>query len=271
MAEFSENLNSFKTSLPFTDMYSSMEYKNQFTELNMENPTNNLHSLMGFSNDNLQSDQPKFSVFFNHNQTGFFTADCPTVMPIARSIASTEDLNQEMKRKVIKPSATSSGISSAPGFETGTGEDDTISRKNSSGRGKRGRCNKKQDEKQKEVIHVRARRGQATDGHSLAERLRREKINEKMRCLQDLVPGCYKTMGMAVMLDEIINYVQSLQNQVEFLSMKLCAASNFCDLSFDKEAEETPQVTNAYEALKLERLARGGHGGFTGFHSTLPV
>lgn len=41
----------------------------------------------------------------------------------------------------------------------------------SSGRGKRGRCNKKQDEKQKEVIHVRARRGQATDGHSLAERV----------------------------------------------------------------------------------------------------
>ncbi|XP_020582722.1 transcription factor bHLH75-like [Phalaenopsis equestris] len=47
-------------------------------------------------------------------------------------------------------------------------------------------------EKQKEVVHVRARRGQATDSHSLAERVRRERINEKMRCLQDLVPGCYK-------------------------------------------------------------------------------
>lgn len=31
------------------------------------------------------------------------------------------------------------------------------------------------------------------------------------------------------------------------------------------------QVTNAYEVLKLERLAREGHGVFTGFHSTLPV
>ncbi|KAJ8455983.1 hypothetical protein OPV22_034899 [Ensete ventricosum] len=44
---------------------------------------------------------------------------------------------------------------------------------------------------------------------------------------KDLVPGCYKTMGMAGMLDEIINHVQSLQKLqvVGFLSMKLLAAS----------------------------------------------
>ncbi|MFS7958553.1 putative transcription factor bHLH family [Helianthus anomalus] len=38
-------------------------------------------------------------------------------------------------------------------------------------------------------IHVRARHGQATDSHSLAERARREKIKKKMQDLQDLVPG----------------------------------------------------------------------------------
>ncbi|KAM7480197.1 hypothetical protein LguiA_028410 [Lonicera macranthoides] len=70
-------------------------------------------------------------------------------------------------------------------------------------------------------IHVRARRGQATDSHSLAERVRREKISERMKLLQSLVPGCDKVTGKALMLDEIINYVQSLQNQVEFLSAKL--------------------------------------------------
>ncbi|CAN6578648.1 unnamed protein product [Malus baccata var. baccata] len=70
-------------------------------------------------------------------------------------------------------------------------------------------------------IHVRARRGQATDSHSLAERVRRQKISERMKMLQRLVPGCDKITGRAVMLDEIINYVQSLQNQVEFLSVKL--------------------------------------------------
>ncbi|GLU10348.1 hypothetical protein SLE2022_271610 [Rubroshorea leprosula] len=42
----------------------------------------------------------------------------------------------------------------------------------------------------KDYIHVRARRGQATDSHSLAERVRREKISERMKLLQDLVPGC---------------------------------------------------------------------------------
>lgn len=74
-----------------------------------------------------------------------------------------------------------------------------------------------------DYIHVRARRGQATDSHSLAERVRREKISERMKYLQDLVPGCRKVTGKAVMLDEIINYVQSLQRQVESLSMKVAA------------------------------------------------
>lgn len=46
---------------------------------------------------------------------------------------------------------------------------------------------------------------------------RREKISKKMKCLQDLVPGCNKVVGKAGMLDEIINYVQSLQKQVEVI------------------------------------------------------
>lgn len=84
--------------------------------------------------------------------------------------------------------------------------------------------------------------------------MRREKISERMKFLQDLVPGCskvnlfhgsrinsyliqrmplhsyvailacnertacvFQVTGKAVMLDEIINYVQSLQRQVEVL------------------------------------------------------
>ncbi|CAL1360838.1 unnamed protein product [Linum trigynum] len=89
------------------------------------------------------------------------------------------------------------------------------------------------DEKQ-DYIHVRARRGQATDSHSLAERARREKISRKMKCLQDLVPGCNKITGRAGMLDEIINYVQSLQRQVEFLSMKLAAVNPRMEFNSDK-------------------------------------
>lgn len=85
--------------------------------------------------------------------------------------------------------------------------------------------NTKSLEKQ-DYIHVRARRGQATDSHSLAERARREKINERMKILQDLVPGCNKIIGKASVLDEIINYIQSLQCQVEFLSLKLEAVDS---------------------------------------------
>ncbi|KAL0679915.1 hypothetical protein Bca4012_007896 [Brassica carinata] len=36
---------------------------------------------------------------------------------------------------------------------------------------------------------VRARRGQATDPHSIAERLWRERIAERMKSLQELVPN----------------------------------------------------------------------------------
>ncbi|XP_010551346.1 PREDICTED: transcription factor bHLH49 [Tarenaya hassleriana] len=112
-------------------------------------------------------------------------------------------------------------------------------------------------------IHVRARRGQATNSHSLAERVRREKISERMKFLQDLVPGCNKVTGKAVMLDEIINYVQSLQRQVEFLSMKLATVNPQLNFNFEgllaKEALQLragpssapsfPQMPMAYPPL----------------------
>ncbi|KAL7177808.1 hypothetical protein ACSBR2_031050 [Camellia fascicularis] len=65
---------------------------------------------------------------------------------------------------------------------------------------------------------VRARRGQATDPHSIAERLRRERISERMKALQELVPSCNKT-DKAAMLDEILDYVKFLRLQVKVLSM----------------------------------------------------
>ncbi|KAK6123462.1 hypothetical protein DH2020_042798 [Rehmannia glutinosa] len=63
---------------------------------------------------------------------------------------------------------------------------------------------------------------------------RREKISERMKILQDLVPGCNKVIGKALVLDEIINYVQSLQRQVEFLSMKLEAVNSRLSPTIDE-------------------------------------
>ncbi|KAJ6304754.1 hypothetical protein OIU78_020341 [Salix suchowensis] len=101
-------------------------------------------------------------------------------------------------------------------------------------------------------IHVRARRGQATNSHSLAERVRREKISERMRMLQELVPGCNKITGKAMMLDEIINYVQSLQQQVEFLSMKLATVN--------------PELYNDVERIQSKYIlhSRGGNEAIRG-------
>lgn len=107
-------------------------------------------------------------------------------------------------------------------------------------------------------IHVRARRGQATNSHSLAERVRREKISERMRLLQELVPGCNKITGKAVMLDEIINYVQSLQQQVEFLSMKLATVNPELNIDIERLlSKDASQVLNS----------RGGNGALFGLGS----
>ncbi|WVZ85019.1 hypothetical protein U9M48_031983 [Paspalum notatum var. saurae] len=58
---------------------------------------------------------------------------------------------------------------------------------------------KPEPEPAKGYIHVRARRGQATDSHSLAERVRRERISERMKMLQSLVPGCNKVLYVRVL------------------------------------------------------------------------
>ncbi|KAG4391967.1 hypothetical protein GLYMA_04G048000v4 [Glycine max] len=107
-------------------------------------------------------------------------------------------------------------------------------------------------------IHVRARRGQATNSHSLAERVRREKISERMRLLQELVPGCDKKTGKAVMLDEIINYVQSLQQQVEFLSMKLATVN--------------PQLNfNVEQICSKDVSSHIGHGPIGGYGASISM
>ncbi|XP_050374749.1 transcription factor bHLH137-like [Argentina anserina] len=86
-----------------------------------------------------------------------------------------------------------------------------------------------------DYVGVKARRGEATDSHSLSERARRAKIRLRMKLLQSLVPGCDKITGKARILDEIIKYVQLLQNQVESLAAKLV----FVDLLL-YESESNP-------------------------------
>ncbi|KAB1205688.1 Transcription factor bHLH60 [Morella rubra] len=116
--------------------------------------------------------------------------------------------------------------------------------------------------------------------HSELVAARREKINARMKLLQELVPGCSKVRlclldyaafnngfvpvtfsqkrcfcgkisGTALVLDEIINHVQSLQRQVEFLSMRLAAVNPRIDFNLDSlfATEGGPLVDSNFPSM----------------------
>ncbi|KAL9267433.1 Transcription factor bHLH84-like protein [Drosera capensis] len=60
-------------------------------------------------------------------------------------------------------------------------------------------------------------RGSATDPQSLYARRRRERINERLRILQKLVPNGTK-VDLSTMLEEAVQYVKFLQLQIKLLS-----------------------------------------------------
>ncbi|KAH9616574.1 hypothetical protein KSS87_019139 [Heliosperma pusillum] len=112
-------------------------------------------------------------------------------------------LNTRKRRQLVSQDESSKKDLNGKRMKTsGSGEENGCSKAG----GEAGSANpgEKAVEPLKDYIHVRARRGQATDSHSLAERV----------------------IGKAIVLDEIINYIQSLQRQVEFLSMKLEAVNS---------------------------------------------
>ncbi|KAK4441486.1 Transcription factor [Sesamum alatum] len=65
---------------------------------------------------------------------------------------------------------------------------------------------------------IRAKRGCATHPRSIAERVRRTKISERMRKLQELVPNMEKQTNTADMLDLAVDYIKDLQRQLKTLS-----------------------------------------------------
>ncbi|KAM1691491.1 hypothetical protein ACFXTN_030278 [Malus domestica] len=82
----------------------------------------------------------------------------------------------------------------------------------------------------KKGAHARgkgSKRSRAAEVHNLSERRRRDRINEKMRALQELIPNSNKTeifimtykVDKASMLDEAIEYLKTLQLQVQIMSM----------------------------------------------------
>ncbi|CAA0812717.1 Transcription factor bHLH130 [Striga hermonthica] len=64
---------------------------------------------------------------------------------------------------------------------------------------------------------VRAKRGCATHPRSIAERVRRTRISERIRKLQDIVPNMDKQTTTAKMLDFAVEYIKDLQKQYKAL------------------------------------------------------
>ncbi|XP_033141308.1 transcription factor BEE 3 isoform X1 [Brassica rapa] len=255
------------------------------------------------------------SLFFHHQQHQQFPEHFPGKSPENNGFHqgillpnynthnnddSSSGIDTKKRKTLMESVSTSENSVSDQTLSTSSAQVSTNGTKNSSLR--RGKMSKnREEEKERVVVHVRAKRGQATDSHSLAERVkidnlikyiyefnmllmlncminekyeykdfhvefqvRRGKINERLKCLKDIVPGCYKAMGMATMLDEIINYVQSLQNQVEFLSMKLTAASSYYDFNSEADAVDSMQKAKAREAVEMGQ----GRDGSRVFHSS---
>ncbi|XP_020536802.1 transcription factor BEE 1 isoform X2 [Jatropha curcas] len=282
MAEFTDYLQKLRPNSyqPFTDMEMGIQTFKQLPELNP-----NTFNISDFSLDSFlahhhhhhchtQPDQFPANYAHNSLSNALNHPDILNSAHILHSVNSASSQNifpdNNKKRKAEAQSTSGSQICSPSASTVIT----STKKKNNLDKGKKWK-NKERGgvEKMEEVIHVRAKRGQATDSHSIAERkcsqVRREKINKKLRCLQDLVPGCHKSMGMAVMLEEIINYVHSLQNQVEFLSMELAAASCCYDLNL--ETESSKKVTSSSGAQETQKWLREGYGELSYYQSTWSV
>ncbi|EEF50316.1 DNA binding protein, putative [Ricinus communis] len=80
-------------------------------------------------------------------------------------------------------------------------------------------CHSDDDDKQKAngKSSVSTKRSRAAAIHNQSERKRRDKINQRMKTLQKLVPNSSKT-DKASMLDEVIEYLKQLQAQVQMMS-----------------------------------------------------
>ncbi|KAK6115508.1 hypothetical protein DH2020_007777 [Rehmannia glutinosa] len=69
------------------------------------------------------------------------------------------------------------------------------------------------------MCRARAKRGCATHPRSIAERVRRTRISDRIRKLQELVPNMDKQTNTADMLEEAVAYVKLLQKQIEVIHL----------------------------------------------------
>ncbi|KAG2687004.1 hypothetical protein I3760_09G033300 [Carya illinoinensis] len=143
------------------------------------------------SNKALVERAAKFSVFASGENSP------ETSLVPSNSSANLEKVKSEPAETDSNPNSSQPLISD-PTVESKTQRSAKRKEREKKGKGckKKSKNETSKDAQKLPYVHVRARRGQATDSHSLAERARREKINARMKLLQELVPGCSKFLSM---------------------------------------------------------------------------
>ncbi|KAG0466246.1 hypothetical protein HPP92_017826 [Vanilla planifolia] len=94
---------------------------------------------------------------------------------------------------------------------------------------------------------IRAKRGCATHPRSIAERVRRTRISERMRKLQELVPNMDKQTNTADMLDLAVDYIKDLQRQVKMYLTKI-----------EMGGAEPTMAISVVQLLRFHRRSFGG-------------
>lgn len=94
---------------------------------------------------------------------------------------------------------------------------------------------------------IRAKRGCATHPRSIAERVRRTRISERMRKLQELVPHMDKQTSTADMLDLAVDYIKDLQKQFKALSDIKANCRCLCSSNPEKKLANFLTRTKALE------------------------
>ncbi|KAK9095458.1 hypothetical protein Scep_026927 [Stephania cephalantha] len=120
------------------------------------------------------------------------------------------------------PGASAAGSSTRVGSCSARAEKDVAERKGARVavvpvEGEKGKGKLDEEKGNNGKSYTSTKRSRAAAIHNQSERKRRDKINQKMKTLQKLVPNSSKT-DKASMLDEVIEYLKQLQAQIQIMS-----------------------------------------------------
>eukprot|EP00262_Sarcandra_glabra_P016785 TRINITY_DN5578_c0_g3_i2.p1 TRINITY_DN5578_c0_g3~~TRINITY_DN5578_c0_g3_i2.p1 ORF type:complete len:333 (+),score=43.96 TRINITY_DN5578_c0_g3_i2:283-1281(+) len=133
---------------------------------------------------------------------------CATPAKISGKDPTLPDSTKKRKRPESSPQGRQSGSCNGPGE----------CMEDSAFRGNLGNPDEDPENQAEAERSLSTRRSRATAVHNQSERKRRDKINQKMKTLQKMVPNASKT-DKASMLDEVIKYLKQLQAQLHMMSL----------------------------------------------------